>query len=111
MTEDKLKQKETFFEQFLVGILRNPDLRGSFFLSDFLSVTEDSEFQKVIKNREKQKAPEKLDEMYSVSGQLKSSSTVETWQYCEEMPDFTKRFRTLNSELLSLSQIYIDQSS
>ena len=79
MGKDKLDKKEYFFSKFLEDCLWNPDLKGSYFMQEFLSLTDEKLFSKVMKDREKDKVPEILKNYYTVAGELKVQSTLETW--------------------------------
>jgi len=51
-----MRQKEHFFFKFLQDLLRNENLRASFFLMEFLSMADEKQFGKMMKDREKEKA-------------------------------------------------------
>lgn len=59
-------------------------------------MADDRLFGKVMKDREKDKTPEILKNFYSVSGALKVSSTLETWGYVHNIPDYIEEYKTLN---------------
>lgn len=70
MGKDKLEKKEYYFTKFLQDCLWNPDLKGCYFMQEFLSLTDDKLFTKVMKDREKDKTPEILKNYYTVAGEL-----------------------------------------
>lgn len=96
MSAEKMKQKENYFQKFLQDCLRNEDLRASYFLMEFLSLADEKAFGKMMKDWEREKHPQLLSQYYTHDGELKVSSTVETWRYCHNLPDFTERYWALN---------------
>ena len=103
MSQEKLEKKEYYFTKFLHDCLRNSDLKGCYFLQEFLSLTDDKLFGKVMKDREKDKQPEILKNYYSVAGEHKVQSTLETWRYCLKVPEFIDAYKVLNNDIIMLS--------
>lgn len=68
LAEDWIFKKEHYLSKFLEDCLRSPDLKGCYFMQEFLSLADDRLFGKVMKDREKDKNPEILKNFYSVSG-------------------------------------------
>ena len=97
LAEDLMKHKEVQFYKFLQDCLRNPDLRSSFLMMEFLSMADEKGFAKMMKDREKDKAPDTVERFYSSTGKAKIASTVDTWEYCAGLRDFHDQYRTLNN--------------
>lgn len=65
-------------------------------MQEFLSLADEKLFSKVMKDREKDKVPDILKNFYTVAGELKVQSTLETWQYCLKVPSFIDNYKLLN---------------
>jgi len=76
-----LKKKEKYFTRFLINILRNPDLRGSYFLHEFFSMDERADFDQVLSMRLKETMPSKLSEYFTLSGMANTRSHTTSWQF------------------------------
>ena len=63
-----------------------------------------------MKDREKDKQPEILKNYYSVAGEHKVQSTLETWRNCLKVPEFIEAYKVLNQDIISLSNRFIEQS-
>uniref|UniRef100_A0A7S3K5Y5 PX domain-containing protein n=1 Tax=Euplotes crassus TaxID=5936 RepID=A0A7S3K5Y5_EUPCR len=50
-SESSLRKKEKYFSRFLINVLRNPDLRGSYFLQEFLNTENQEAFERLMEQR------------------------------------------------------------
>lgn len=105
-----MKKKEYFFQKFLQDCLRNEDLRSSFILQEFLSLSDEKAFAKLLKEREKDKAPEFLSQFYTTKGELQVNSTLETWRYCQILPEVSDKYKYINTQIINLKNTFVEQS-
>jgi hypothetical protein len=86
LTNDKmssvgLKKKEKYFTRFLINVLRNQDLRGSYFLQEFFQTENQETFEKLMEQRRTEPHPTCLGEYTTVRGKANVKSMTKTWQF------------------------------
>jgi hypothetical protein len=109
MSNFSLKKKEKYFTRFLINVLRNPDLRGSYFLQEFFSTVNQEEFEKLVEQRKIETIPRTLNEYTTVKGKADVRSKTKTWQFCYNIPTFAKEYEILNHKISSTSKVLVDQ--
>jgi len=90
-------------------VLRNPDLRGSYFLQEFFSVDNREAFDKLIEQRKKETVPQKLSDYTTLNGKANVKSNTTTWQFCYNIPTFAKDYENLNKKIEQTSQKLVVQ--
>ncbi|CAI2361988.1 unnamed protein product [Moneuplotes crassus] len=108
-SESSLRKKEKYFSRFLINVLRNPDLRGSYFLQEFLNTENQEAFERLMEQRKKEKMPETLDKYTTLHGKANIKSKTKTWQFCSQIPSFSKNYERLNHKIASTSKVLVDQ--
>jgi len=114
LTNDKmssvgLKKKEKYFTRFLINVLRNQDLRGSYFLQEFFQTENQETFEKLMEQRRTEPHPTCLGEYTTVRGKANVKSMTKTWQFWYNIPTFAKEYEVLNHKISSTSKVLVDQ--
>lgn len=107
--EQSLIKKEKYFTRFLINILRNADLRGSYFLQEFLSIEDQQAYEKLVEQRKLEKLPLKLSEYTTLHGKANTKSKTTTWQFCYNIPSFAKEYEELNHKISTASKRLVTQ--
>ena len=109
LTEHALMKKEKYFTRFLINVLRNSDLRGSYFLQEFLSIEDQTAFEKLVEQRRLERLPEKLADYTTVYGKANTKSRTQTWQFCYNISNFAKKYEELNKNISDTSKKLVQQ--
>ena len=72
--------------------------------------TENQEaFDKLTAQRRQELMPEKLSEYTTLHGKANIKSQTKTWQFCSEIPNFARKYESLNQKISSTSKVLVDQ--
>ena len=85
--ERKINRRMRDLEKFLNFLLKDPLIKGSKILFDFLAVENEDEFQKVKKVYDKMKTPTEIKDFRSVNGKVKVNVNKNKEKYLEYIRD------------------------
>ena len=90
-------------------MLRNPDLRGSYFLQEFFSIEDKEAFEKLVEQRKQEKMPQKLSDYTTLHGKANVKSQTSTWQFWYNIPKFAKDYEDQNKRIADTSKKLVTQ--
>lgn len=90
-------------------MLRNQDLRGSYFLQEFMKTENQEAYERLAEQRRQETLPKKLSEYTTLHGKANVKSKTKTWQFCYNIPTFAKEYEILNEKISSTSKILVNQ--
>lgn len=104
LIEKSLFKQQKKLQRFLQGIARSEQLKACKFFSDFLTIQDRKEWEKVIKNQEKTKHSRDLADVPTIDGMADVSINQSSSLFCTKMQPFIDSYQSVYVDIIKITE-------